>query len=590
MKNPLRLHQIKSPLLRTLVKQISGIAVLEDFYDEWMNKDIHPQKRTASLFLDFTLDKLGVRYELNGKESLAHIPASGPVVIVSNHPLGGLEGVILSKILLTIRPADLKVLANRLLLQFPEFEGTFIGVDVLRSDRQRENSAGLRETARHLQNGGALLVFPAGTVSRIRLPSLKIKDAPWDNGIARLVRRYQATVLPIYIESKNSLPFYLSGLVHKRLRTLLLPRAMLSKKGTVIPVHIGKPIVARDLLAFHDDQSCIDYLRMSCKLAKQDIVLGQDVRKSLKQIRSDVDTDVLLNHIAKIERYMLIDNDDYAVYCAPYAKMGPIMEQLAIEREKTFRLADEGTGNDLDSDRFDPHYDHLFLWDRRINKIAGGYRLAKTDRIVETNGIEALYSRSLFRYGPSFLGKIGKSIEVGRSFIVIERQRDGRALDLLWRGIGHYVAENADYHTLFGCVSISKQYSKLVTAMLADSFLQHYGADDSIRSQVKPVSPFICKQKPWSADLISAFSSIAAINKLVGRIDVGKSIPVLIRHYLALNGRFISFSVNHGFGDALDGLIVVDLRNAPEKYLKRYMGQSGFETFHQKWKVINDAA
>lgn len=589
MKNPLRLHQIKSPLLRSLVKRVSGIKLLEGYYDEWIQMDIHPQKRTAPVFLDFTLGKLGIDYELKGRENLLDVPASGPVIIVSNHPLGGLEGVILSKFLLAVRP-DLKVLANRLLLNFPEFEGTFIGVDVLNKNRQQENSVGIRETARHLQNGGALLVFPAGTVSRVNVPSLEIRDAAWDKGIARLARKYQAAVLPVYIESRNALSFYLSGLIHKRLRTLLLPRAMLAKKGLTIPVHIGKPIVAKDLHGFHDDKTCIDYLRMSCELARQVAPRAQDASKLLKPIKPNVDADVLLNHIHHMRSYKLLDSAEYSVYCAPYAAMGPVMEQLAIERERAFRLADEGTGNDLDSDVFDPHYEHLFLWDKSKSLIAGGYRMAQTDRLIRDKGMDNLYSRSLFRYGSAFLSRIGQSVEVGRSFIVPERQRDGRALDMLWKGIGHYMAENADYHTLFGCVSISRQYSKLATAILADSFLQHYGAEHNIRSRVKPQFSFVCEKKPWGAEHISAFSSVAAINKLVGRIDAGKSIPVLIRHYLALGGRFISFSINHGFNDALDGLIVVDLRNAPEKYLKRYMGQSGFEKFCRRWKVKSDAA
>lgn len=589
MNNPLSLFEIKSLWLRRLVKKASGIGVLEAYYDEWTKKDIHLQTRTAPMFLDFTLDKIGVGFELSGQENLNEIPASGPVVIVSNHPLGGLEGMILSKILIAMRP-DLKVLTNRLLLRFPEFEDTFIGVDVLSKNSKKENSAGMLQAARHLQHGGALLVFPAGTVSRLHIASFQVKDAAWDKGISRLIKKYQACVLPIWIDNKNSLGFYVSGLIHKRLRTLILPRAMLSKRGTNISAHVGKLIRSRELEEFQDDKACTDYLRISSKLAKRITSTAHISQKPLKPIRPDVDTDVLMDHLHQMSRFKLIDSDCYSVYCAPYDEMGPVMVQLAIERERTFRLADEGTGNDLDSDRFDPHYDHLFLWDKSSNKIAGGYRMVRTDMLLQERGIDGLYSRSLFRYGQSFLNKIGKGVEVGRSFIVPERQRDGRALDLLWKGIGHYMAMNPDYHTLFGCVSISRRYSKLVTAMLADSFLQHYGADHSIRSGVKPCSPFTCEQKPWGAEQIAAFSSIAAINKLVGRIDSGQSIPVLIRHYLALSGRFISFSINHGFNDAVDGLIVVDLREAPERYLKRYMGQSGFENFYNKWKVKSDAA
>jgi len=259
------------------------------------------------------------------------------------------------------------------------------------------------------------------------------------------------------------------------------------------------------------------------------------------------------------------------------------MEQIAISRERTFRAVDEGTGKELDNDCFDPFYWHLFIWDNEKNKLVGGYRLGKVDEIIAQHGIENLYSQSMYHYENKFIQSLAGSVEVGRSFVTEEYQRHSKVLDLLWKGIGRFMAKNPKYHTLFGCVSISKSYSKLAQAFLADSLLKHFNAKTDVISQVQPKLPLDVKNKPWDENLIKMFSSLPIINKLLGRIDSGKTIPILIRHYLALNGKFASFCVNQSFNDSLDGLIIVDLRITPEKYLRRYLGEEGAEKFTKKW-------
>jgi len=578
MTNPFALNQIKNGFIKSVIQKLSKIDTLEHWYNEFLAENGGKPHQTDD-FITKTLKKLGVRHETVDGEVLNSIPRKGAFIIVANHPLGGLEGLILTQILRRKRP-DLKVLTNEMLSAIPELSEVFIGVDVLNQGREKYNAKGMRDVARHLSGGGALLVFPAGTVSRIHLPSFRISDAPWSNMISRLVRKYDAPVMPIFVEGRNSLLFYLSAFIHKRLRTLLLPRAMMGKTGETIRLHIGQLIPARDIKRLRDDDIAMDYIRLCCKMMsikpQNNIHGGHD---EMNDIKGDVCTSLMINHLQNLEEFCLYENDDFSLYCAPYDRLGPVMEQLSIERERTFRGVDEGSGKEVDSDQFDPHYMHLFLWDKTAHKIAGGYRLGKTDKIVKTLGLEGLYSHSLFDYKKDFLDDMGQTIEVGRSFVAQEYQKNPVALDMLWKGIGHYVAENPDYHTLFGCVSISRQYSNLASAMLTETFLAHYGVKDSIARRVKARTPLKHIKSPWTSDQLAHLSEIPIVNKLVGRIDPGKSVPVLIRHYLALNGKFISFTVNDGFNDALDGLIMVDLRNAPGRYLKRYMGPSGMSNF-----------
>ena len=243
--NPFSLKKLNNRALRFALQKVSKLEILEAWYDEWLRRTGGTPGQSAA-FLDYTLGKVGVQVETTNKELLDTIPKKGSCIVVANHPLGAIEGIILTQLLQKIRP-DLKVLTNELLSSIPEFSEVFVGVDVLNPNQAQKNAKGIRQVARHLSQGGTLLVFPAGTVSKIKIPSLRIIDAPWTNMIARLARKYEAPVMPIFVEARNSTLFYLSAYLHKRLRTLLLPRAMIEKQGDTVRLHIGQLIPAQDL-------------------------------------------------------------------------------------------------------------------------------------------------------------------------------------------------------------------------------------------------------------------------------------------------------------------------------------------------------
>lgn len=594
-RNPITalLNKVENKILNRLLRSVSNIGVLEGWYDGWIaqehlydSDDKRDQKGDA--FIDYILGRANITASIDDPDLFNAIPTEGSFIIVANHPLGGWDGLILTQQLRKIRP-DLKVLTNEMLTLFPEFEDIFIGVDVFNEHRAAYNAKGMRNVAKHLSGGGALLVFPAGTVSAMSLPKFSVSDIAWTPMIVRLAKKYKAPVMPIYVDSKNSSGFYASGLLHHRFRTLLLPRAMASKSNNVIPLKIGAPIHYRDFARFDDDESATDFMRMCCELMdvqKPDVIEDQD--SHLVAVQDSLNDDHIAEQIVKLSDYCLHARGDFEIYCAPYDALGDVMEQLSIVRERTFRAAKEGTGQSRDSDRFDPHYMHLFLWDKTAKKIAGGYRLAKTDEVYKNHQLDGLYSHSLFDYDAQFLKNMGQTIEVGRSFVALEYQRNPRALDMLWKGIGRFVAANTDYHTLFGCVSISREYSALAKAILTETFLENYGVDPNIKKRVKARTPIEKIKRPWSAKHIARLCDMPILNTLVGRIDGGKTIPVLIRHYLALNGRFISFTVNTGFNAALDGLIMVDLRTTEYKYLKRYMGEEAAKDFLQRYSIDHD--
>jgi len=589
-------HPLYIPLPGRITRQalarITGLDALASIYDGWQTYAAASSGKGADGFLDFCLRELKATLQWRGAD-LGALPGTGPVIVAANHPLGCLEGMLMSRELLRLRP-DTRVLANELLLRFPEFRELFIGVDVLHGDAAARNGAGMRAACRHLAGGGALLVFPAGTVAGYSLLRRRLEERPWNPVLGRLALRYGAACLPVHIRGRNRLPFYLSGYVHPRLRTALLPRELLAARGRSVEACAGELLSAREVRALGDDAAVTRCLRFAVDTlapagARRQPAAGESTRATAA-IGGGVNPSSLAAEHERLAPYRLHEKGDLAVYCAPHAKLGSVMEQIAVERERTFRAVNEGTGRELDHDRFDPHYWHLWVWHRTNREIAGAYRIGRTDEIVREHGLRGLYSRSLYAYDGGFLDGMGPALEVGRSFVSLPYQRHSQVLDMLWRGIGAFMLANPGYHTLFGCVSISSHYSALARAFLADAMMTNFALAAPWCSKVRPSVPLRVRGKYWSREMLAPLNNVAVINKLLGQLDRGRRIPILLRHYLALNGRFVSFGVNRGFNDSLDGLIVVDLRRAPQRYLSRYMGEIGSRAFLANWEENDEQA
>ncbi len=586
--NPFKVP-LKSAFLAGTLEHLLGLKPLVDGYAKRPlpgGNPLSPQD-----FLDYTLEVLEVDVVCKQTAVLNDIPESGPVIFVANHPLGGLEGVAMSKLLLAKRP-DTLVLTNEMLTRIPELADIFIGVDVLSPNAARSNAKGIRKVCRHLGKGGAVLIYPAGMVSALDTESWKVRDREWNNLVGRLVKKYNATCMPFYVEGRNSQAFYLLGLLHRRLRTLMLPRELSNKRGKRLRVIAGRPITPDEIRTLEDEKQVTDYLRVATDLLAQSETAADPKPKpdSEEAVELHTDAEKITQDLAALEDCRLIGKNGFAVYCAPYERLGSLMQVIAHGRETTFRAAGEGTGNPLDSDHYDPYYLHLFLWDHNKQRLVGGYRIGRADEIVKNFGVKGLYSRSHYHFDAGYIKRLGKALEMGRSFVTLEYQRHPRALDLLWQGIGAYIANNPQYHTLFGCVSISQEHSEMARAFLSDSMMKAFRAEQEYLADVRPVVPLRVKGKVWTAETLASLSNIAIINKLLGRCDPGKSVPILLRHYLALNGRFVCFSVNTGFNNSLDGLIIVDLRKTPQKYLQRYLGKSGSEKLLNGWKIHETAA
>lgn len=546
----------------------TGLSKLDKFYAQ------RPAGCDTQAFLTFTLEILGIDYQVV-KGSLAHIPTSGPTVIVANHPLGCVEGVILAELLLQLR-SDVQILANQYLKTVPELDELFIGVDVFEGkNAHKANLKALRQAHQHLEAGGLLLLFPAGEVSQlVDRKTQRLEDKEWSRSVSSLIKKSRATTVPVFIDGQNSKRFYMAGKVHPLLRTLMLGRELLNKSKECINLSIGSAIKFKELNGLTDSQ-IVNYLRLNTYLLQNKTLTTSDTRPHTAEalpIADPLPLNDLLTDLDTLPRdHHMLSSGEFEVYCTSSEHIPSLLHEIGRLREKNFRKVGEGTGLALDIDEFDRHYLHLFIWDRHNQCLVGAYRLGLVDNLLATCGLNGLYSRTLFHYEQPFLQSMGKAIEMGRSVIDEPYQKSMGALLLLWKGIATYIQRNPDYTHLFGPVSISNDYSDQARQLLAETMtLHHYDAEKA--EYVTPTNPLPSQHNGWNTSMLTALGDIQLLSRVIARIDEGKSVPVLLRQYLALNGKLVSFNVDPDFNNALDGLIMVDLRQVPVKTLARYMG------------------
>lgn len=540
---------------------LTGLHKLSVLYDAMPRTEDEP-------FFETIRRALGLACDVTA-DDLAKIPVSGPVVVVANHPFGAAEGIVLARILGTIR-TDVRLLANHLLGRIPELRDDLILVDPFHPGTAGENVRGIRNAVAHLRRGGMLATFPAGTVSHLQLDRLSIEDPTWNAHIARLIRHTKATVLPVYFPGANGPLFQLAGLVHPALRTALLPHALLDRRHTKIAMRIGRPMSFARLAHFRNDDELMAQLRRrTYVLADRGsaAVLTKPRRMQMK-IASPTPAEMLAREVAALPKTsILATSGELDVILAPAQRIPRVLQEIGRLREITFRAAGEGSGKAIDLDAHDAFYQHLFLWNREKQELAGAYRLGIVDDIVPRYGVSGLYTASLFRYSPAFFKQLGaNAVEMGRSWVHPEYQKSYAPLLLLWKGIATFAARDSKHCVLFGPASISNEYSPRSRAMLANYLMSDAAAHELV-PHVKSRTPFRGPKH------VGAPRDFDEMQELLQEIENGqRAVPVLIRQYLNVGGRVAALNVDREFADVLDALVVVDLRKTPEKMLARYMG------------------
>ncbi len=519
-------------------------------------------------FLRAALMQMQVEYRVE-PSAMAEIPATGRLMIVANHPSGALDALALLDIVGQVR-RDVRIVANDMLTTIEPLAALMLPIRILGG---RPSSDSLRAIERALEAEQCVIVFPSGEVSRLRLTG--VRDGRWQSGFVRFARKTDTPVLPVRIQARNSALFYGASALYKPAATALLAREMFARSRRPLQVHFGK--------AF----------RLDAQTATDDVL--RDVRTRVYALGrgrklAAGQAPVLTTHPAPIA--LAIGHADVIVGIAQTELLGktgdgkeirlarldadaPLLLEIGRLRELTFREVGEGTGRSRDLDDYDPHYEHILVWDAAATRIAGAYRVARGAHALARQGLAGLYTASLFRYADAAIPRIAEGMELGRSFVVPEYW-GSRSLDYLWQGIGAYLRRYPQVRYLFGAVSISAALPLPAREQLVAYYARYYGCDDRVAASLRPFRYFAAPPSFGELDADTAFDVLKA--NLAAH---GATVPVLYKQYTELcepgGARFLAFGVDPAFSDSIDGLIEVDLQRVLPKKRQRYLQPRGAE-------------
>ncbi|MBW1657865.1 GNAT family N-acyltransferase [Flavobacterium quisquiliarum] len=554
-----------------ILMKVLKISTLNKIYDR--NKHLEDLA-----FLNGILDEMEIKFEIP-EEDLKRLPKDGAYITISNHPLGGIDGILLLKLMLEREP-NFKIIANFLLHRIVPMKKYIMPVNPFENHKDAKSSViGIKETLRHLSDGKPLGIFPAGEVSTYKDGKLVV-DRPWEEGALKLIRKAKVPVVPIYFHAKNSKLFYWLSKIDDTLRTAKLPSELLTQKDRVIKVRIGKPISVSEQNEIESFEEYSEFLRkktyMLANPFEKDTKLldtaSLKIPKAPKKIVTPASESKLIDEVQALRDSdaRFLQSKNYEVFFASAKQIPNILHEIGRLREITFREVGEGTNESIDLDEYDQYYHHMFLWDDETKKIAGAYRMGLGSEIYPKYGIEGFYLTDLFRFEPELHDMMHKSIEMGRAFIVKEYQQKPMPLFLLWKGIIHTTLRHPEHKYLVGGVSISNQFSDFSKSLMIEFMKSNY-YDPYIAQYIHPKKAYKVKLKDADKDFIfdEAESDLNKFDKIIDELEPGNlRLPVLIKKYIKQNARVVAFNVDPLFNNAIDGLMYIRIADIPESTMK----------------------
>ncbi len=528
------------------------------------------------------MEEFEIRFEIP-EEDLKRIPKNGAFITISNHPLGGIDGILLLKLLLEHRP-DFKIIANFLLHRIEPLKPFVMPVNPFEDRKDAKSSMlGIKTALKHLQDGHPLGIFPAGEVSTYRHGKLVV-DKKWEESAMKIVKKAKVPVVPIYFHAKNSKLFYRMARLSDTLRTAKLPSELLTQKERLIKVRIGNPISIEDQNEHEHLENFTEFLRKKTYMlsnAFEKKKLLESIPKKLKfpkppkKITGAIPVEAMEKEIDALRKAdkRLLESKNYEVFLAQAEHIPFVLQEIGRLREITFREVGEGTNQSTDLDKFDSYYHHMFLWDNDARKMAGAYRMGIGAQIFERFGINGFYLQDLFRFEPELYDMMSKSIEMGRAFIIKEYQLRPMPLFLLWKGIVHTTLRYPEHRFLIGGVSISNKFSEFSKSLMIEFMKSNY-YDPYVAQYINPKKEFKVKLNDADKDFIfdESEADLNKFDKIIDEVEPGSlRLPVLIKKYIKQNAKVVAFNVDPLFNNAVDGLMYIRIADLPESTVKPVM-------------------
>ena len=550
----------KDNFLKKSLFKVAKKIVHEDSINQFLTQNAHLK---GFEFVDAVLDYFDFDYTVSSSD-LQNIPTSGKVVIIANHPLGGLDALCLLRLISQVRK-DVKIVANDFLAGFEALNSLLIPID---NYKLRQSKNDIKKIYEALNNEEAIILFPAGEVSRATPKG--IKDPAWNKGFLNFAQNSNAPILPIFLDAKNSKTFYTISVINKTFSTLLLSHEMFNKKSKRIAIKVGQIIPNENITPKGIDKKFL------LNLYKKHLYSLKKGKKSFFETQSAIAHPVsridLLNELKK-SKLIGQTSDGKKIYLYDYVEDSIVLKELGRLRELSFRKVGEGVNKKRDTDKYDIYYQHIILWDENDLEIVGSYRIGNSDFIFKNIGVKGFYSNNLFKYNEEFTPYLKSSIELGRSFVQ-PKYWGTRALDYLWFGIGAYLKSNPNIKYMFGPVSMSASFPTVAKDMMIFYYSHYFKEEVNLVegktpyqysnniSEIKELFDLEDKKKDFKF-LKSALSSI------------GVTVPTLYKQYSEITEdggiKFLSFNIDKNFGDCIDGFILVEVDKIKDSAKKRYI-------------------
>jgi putative hemolysin len=393
-----KLDKLKMPGLAAFLMELMKINQVNDLFAQ-------AQPKQGIEFIDAILEGCGVKIEFDPKD-LRNIPKTGGFIAIANHPYGGIEGMVLLKMLLTVRP-DAKLMANFLLKKIPNLSDYFIAVNPFENIDHSSSISGLKNTLELLSQGTPIGIFPAGEVSTFKLESQQVTDRLWHPVVGKIIAKGRVPVVPIYFHGNNGLLFNLLSIIHPALRTAKLPSELFNKQGDTIRLRIGKPINVADYPEYNNSTKLLNFLRartyaLGTGLEEEKKLFNPrnifKIKKLPEAFAPEMPAEVLEKEVEPLrDNYRVWQEKNYEVFIVPTSVIPNIIREIGRLREITFREIGEGTNKSVDLDEYDIYYNHLFIWDTDAKLIVGAYRIGLGDEIFYSMGKNGFYVAELFK-------------------------------------------------------------------------------------------------------------------------------------------------------------------------------------------------
>ncbi len=571
---------LASPVLRALYRPIQTVVEKRLGFPE-LNQIYHDaggDTAGAGAFSRQALARLKTTWQLNRDDEGRLRSSEGPLVLVANHPFGGVDALCLIDLMERIRPGAWKIFSNSLLRFIVPLDPHRIEVDALglTDEAHRLNRRALRQAVACLKAGGCLALFPARRVAHLDAGLGAVVDQPWSEHALKLAASCGATLACLHIPGQNSAEFLKIPLHRIRRRSLRLCREVVDAPPRRLQLSLALQLSPGEVRRWAKLPDGTARLRAHCFIeadkqslqAKADHSWGRPISPP-PAFDASVAAAEALAALTPTQR--LYRKDDLELLFIQGREAPGLLELLGRAREVTFRAAGQGVGRDVDLSPEDDYYHQLVVWDHSRNGIAGAYRTGILPSILAEHGPSGLYLDHIFKIDPAFYDRFEASLELSRSFVLPDYQKDNRVLPLLWTGLA-IICEQRQLQTLFGSVTISNEFHPASRALLVDFLRREYADTAEIRGWIEARHPFQ-PQSRYHTLVAKAYAgqNIAKLDPVIRHLEQQqRGIPPLMRYYCQLGARFINYHVEPSFQDALYCLLRVDLPSVPDTYKRRF--------------------